>query len=298
VFAARLAKPVKQSDLLDAIVTAFASPSGPHHVRTHATHRRHRASTRSMRVLVAEDNRTNQKLIEALLKQKGHHVSMVGNGREAAARASKRSFDVILMDVQMPEMSGLEATAAIREHEGSTGRHTPIIALTARAMAGDREEYLAAGMDGYVSKPLRPDELFSTIDALCAPRDGKKRATRARVRESSGAVDRAVLVEAFGGRPQLVKEVIDVFLEDATGMMARLRDATRAQDASEVAAAAHAIKGSAGLFSQGQAYDTARRLEQLARAGDLTTVDAACTEVEGHLSALMAELRALGDTLK
>jgi len=298
VFAARLAKPVKQSDLLDAIVTAFASPSGPHHVRTHATHRRHRASTRSMRVLVAEDNRTNQKLIEALLRQKGHRVSMVSNGREAAARAAKHPFDVILMDVQMPEMSGLEATAAIREHEGSTGRHTPIIALTARAMAGDREEYLAAGMDGYVSKPLRPDELFSTIDALCAPRDGKKRATRARVRESSGAVDRAVLVEAFGGRPQLVKEVIDVFLEDATGMMARLRDATRAQDASEVAAAAHAIKGSAGLFSQGQAYDTARRLEQLARAGDLTTVDAACTEVEGHLSALMAELRALGDTLK
>ena len=166
IFVATLVKPVKQSELLDAIVTAFAAPDAAARRRRAKPARRSRRGARALRVLVAEDNPTNQKLVSALLDQQGHHVSIVGNGRLAVERAAQEPFDIILMDVQMPEMSGLEATAAIREAERQTGRHIPIVALTARAMAGDREQCLAAGMDAYVSKPVRADELFSAIDAI------------------------------------------------------------------------------------------------------------------------------------
>ena len=165
MFVATLVKPVKQSELLDAIVTAFAAPDAARRQRTRPASRSRRAA-RALRVLVAEDNPTNQKLVSVLLDQQGHHVSIVNNGRLAVERAAQEPFDLILMDVQMPEMSGLEATAAIREAERHTGRHIPIVALTARAMAGDREQCLAAGMDAYVSKPVRAEELFSAIDAI------------------------------------------------------------------------------------------------------------------------------------
>ena len=164
-FVATLVKPVKQSELLDAIVTAFAAPDG----RPGAGVRNRRASRRAapaLRVLVAEDNPTNQKLVSVLLDQQGHHVSIVNDGRLAVERAAQEPFDIILMDVQMPGMGGLDATAAIREAERRTGRHIPIVALTARAMAGDREQCLAAGMDAYVSKPVRAEELFAAIDAV------------------------------------------------------------------------------------------------------------------------------------
>jgi CheY-like chemotaxis protein len=248
-----------------------------------------------MRVLVAEDNATNQKLIKALLKQRGHRVSLVADGRQAVARATRQKFDIILMDVQMPEMSGLEATAAIREHELATGRHTPILALTASAMTGDREACLAAGMDGYVSKPLKPDELFSTMDALSGPiaSSNAPATAPAPASEPPRTVDLDVLLAGFGGNRRLVNEVVDVFLEDAPAMLTRLRDAARTRDTTQLAEAAHAIKGSAGLFSQGAAYQSARRLEHLVKSGDLTKVDAACADVEADVAQLMAELRHL-----
>jgi CheY-like chemotaxis protein len=243
-------------------------------------------ATRPLNILVAEDNLTNQKLIDTLLQQRGHRVRMVSDGRQAIDVAAQENFDIILMDVQMPGVSGLEATAAIREREQSTDRHTPILALTASAMAGDREACLAAGMDGYVAKPLRPDELFATIDSLCTAPDS-----------GNFAVDLDALLAGFGGSAPLVREVVDVFLEDAPAMLTRLRQAARVRDAHELAAAAHAIKGSAGLFSLGRAYLSARRLEQQARTGDVTTVDAACADVEADVSQLLAELRVLRDGL-
>ena len=298
MFAATLVKPVKQSELLDAIVTAFAEPvGGVRRVRTKP--RRSRRPARVLRVLVAEDNPTNQKLVSALLDQHGHHVTIVSNGRLAVERAAQESFDIILMDVQMPEMGGLEATAAIREAERDTGRHVPIVALTARAMAGDREQCLAAGMDAYVSKPLRADELFATIEAMAgtpppavpsppAPSSGQT---------SSGAVDLSGLLAGFAGRADLVKEVIDVFLADAPAMLTRLNEAARTSNAADLAAAAHALKGSAGLFSLGEAYDRARTLELRARGGDITAVDRDCEEIERSVSRLMTELKELRDRL-
>jgi CheY-like chemotaxis protein len=114
--------------------------------------------------LLVEDNAINQTLALRLLQKRGYVVAVAGNGREALAALEKEDFEVVLMDVQMPEMDGFEATAAIRERERSSGRHTPIIAMTAHALKGDKERCLSAGMDAYTSKPIRPEELFATIE--------------------------------------------------------------------------------------------------------------------------------------
>jgi CheY-like chemotaxis protein len=256
-------------------------------------------------VLVAEDNATNQKLLSAMLDQQGHHVTIVDNGRLAAEHAARDTFDIILMDVQMPEMSGLEATTAIREKERGTDRHIPIVALTARAMAGDREQCLAAGMDAYVSKPVKAEELFATMEALfgsAVPQETAPAAMPDAEAHAPGAttaarIDPAALLDAFGGRASLVMDVIDVFLTDAPEMLTRLQTAAHAGDASALAAAAHAIKGSAGVFVQGEAYARARDLEHRARAGEAIDARRAFDEVNTSVSELMRELRALRSAL-
>ena len=307
-FVATLVKPVKQSELLDAIVTAFAAPDAAARRSRARPARRSRRASPALRVLVAEDNATNQKLVEALLDQQGHQVSIVNNGRLAVERAAQEPFDIILMDVQMPVMSGLEATAAIREAERHTGRHIPIVAITARAMAGDREQCLAAGMDAYVSKPVQAEELFAAIDAMAGSRTPaarpaeparpeQRRGTPSPDQKQAGSVDRSALLAGFGGRGDLVKQVIDVFLTDAPVMLARLNEAARAANAADLAAAAHAIKGSAGLFAKGEAYDDARALELRARGGDVSAADRACQDIERSVSRLMTELAGIRDTL-
>jgi two-component system, sensor histidine kinase and response regulator len=297
-FAATLTKPVKQSDLLDAIVTTFAAPgratAEPRARRPRGAARTNIRKSHALRVLVAEDNATNQRLVLALLRQRGHEVTVVGNGRQAVDTSAAQPFDVILMDVQMPELGGLEATAAIRARERDREGHVPIIALTAHAMTGDRERCLAAGMDGYVSKPLRPQDLFSAIDMFCAPSsDSRAAAVTASSSEPAHEVDRAALVASFGGKAALVADVAGVFLADTPAMLERLRTAARAGDAGQVAAAAHAIKGAAGLFSQGKAFECARRLEKVARAGDLSSLDAVCADLETAVSSLTDELRGM-----
>jgi two-component system sensor histidine kinase/response regulator len=127
-------------------------------------------SSAHLRVLLAEDNAVNQRLAMRLLEKRGHRVTVAGNGREALEALEKEKFDLVFMDVQMPEMDGLEATAVIRENEKSSGRHQPIIALTAHAMKGDREKCLAAGMDGYLTKPIRPPELEEILEEYVARR--------------------------------------------------------------------------------------------------------------------------------
>jgi two-component system, sensor histidine kinase and response regulator len=125
-----------------------------------------REESEPLRVLLAEDNAVNQHLTRKLLEKRGHTVAVAGNGREALTLLEKQSFDLVLMDVQMPEMDGFEATAAIREREKRTSEHLPIIAMTAHAMKGDEERCLGAGMDGYVAKPINAEDLFKVIAAV------------------------------------------------------------------------------------------------------------------------------------
>jgi signal transduction histidine kinase/DNA-binding response OmpR family regulator len=164
--AAYLTKPVRRSILLDALLAVLAeptsSPQQPALVTRHSVRERQRA----LRILLAEDNAVNRLLAVRLLEKWGHSVVVAGNGHEALAALEAGGYDVVLMDIQMPEMSGVEATAEIRKTERETGRHLPIIALTAHAMRGDREHYLAAGMDGYLTKPIRAAELYETLEGL------------------------------------------------------------------------------------------------------------------------------------
>jgi signal transduction histidine kinase/DNA-binding response OmpR family regulator len=167
---AAISKPVSQSRLLETLVQVLSQRSDTN-ARDNARELvldELPAMSKQLRILLAEDVPENQELAVALLEQWGHSVVVAGNGREAVQKLDGRSFDLILMDVQMPEMSGLEATAVIRQREHHKGIHTPIIALTAHAIRGDRERYLAAGMDGYVSKPIRPSLLLREIEATVA----------------------------------------------------------------------------------------------------------------------------------
>jgi len=175
--AAYLVKPIIPSQLLDAILIilgnakqATEAPQPPQASQPQAarliTQHTLRETQRTLRILLAEDNPVNQRLASRLFEKRGHSVVIVGNGRAAVEAFAKQAFDVIVMDVSMPEMDGLEATAAIRATEKTAGGHVPVIAVTAHAMKGDREKCLAAGMDGYVAKPLQPKELFGLIEAL------------------------------------------------------------------------------------------------------------------------------------
>jgi signal transduction histidine kinase/DNA-binding response OmpR family regulator len=168
--AAYLSKPVEQSDLLQCISRVLPDMAFDSPVVSLIT----RHSLREARILLADDSLVNQRLATRLLEKAGHSVVVASNGREAVAALEEELYDVVLMDVEMPIMSGLEATATIRKSEMLNGRHIPIIAMTAHAMKGDRERYLAAGMDGYVSKPIQPKELYdalenATTDFVCAP---------------------------------------------------------------------------------------------------------------------------------
>jgi two-component system, sensor histidine kinase and response regulator len=161
-----LTKPVRQSLLLEAVLSVLATSERPLAHPAVVTRHSLNEAHRSLRILVAEDNAVNRQLVTALLGKRGHTVVTVVNGREAIAALAEGAFDIVLMDVQMPEMDGLEATAAIRKLEAVTGAHVPIIALTAHAMKGDREICVAAGMDEYLSKPINPKQLFALIESL------------------------------------------------------------------------------------------------------------------------------------
>jgi two-component system sensor histidine kinase/response regulator len=286
--AACLTKPVKQSDLLETILALTGPegrPVGPAEPPPAVPRRRR------LRVLIAEDNAVNQKLVVTLLRQRGHRVVAVSTGREAVEHAATGRFDLVLMDVQMPEMGGLEATAAIRDRERSTGGHVRIVAMTAHAMSGDRERCLEAGMDGYLAKPLRADELIAAVEeGTGRPADGAPDHAGDDAARPAPRVDEVALLAAFGGQRALLRDVIDVFLTDSRTRLEEMRHAARARDATALAAGAHSLKGSIGLFLGGDAFDAARRIERDARAGDLTGAEEACADLERQTSALAEAL--------
>jgi CheY-like chemotaxis protein len=170
--AAYLLKPIRQPELREAIARVLGKneQEGAIPLVTRFSLQQRREPPAFLRVLVAEDNPVNQRLAVRLLEKRGHRVQVAVNGREALQALDRDEFDLVLMDVQMPEMDGVEATAAIREKEKGSGLHLPIIALTANAMKGDREKYLASGMDGYLAKPIRPLELDELLASQIARR--------------------------------------------------------------------------------------------------------------------------------
>jgi CheY-like chemotaxis protein len=280
---AHLTKPVKHSDLLDAIATLVAA-RGP---REKPRVERARAAKR-LRILLAEDNAVNRRLASSILRKRGHQVVTAETGRQAvraaARRPTGRSFDIVLMDVQMPEMSGLEATAAIRERERRSGTHVPIVAMTAHALPADRERCLQAGMDGYLAKPIHADELVAAVERFGG-------GTSAPAHDVQ-VFDQAAALRIAGGDRRLLGDVARLFLEDWPGRARALRRAVAAGDAGAVRAIAHAIKGAVAALGAGAARDAALALETMARAPAPDGLDALRAALEQRVDELVRTLRA------
>ncbi len=291
--ASYLIKPVKPSELFEAIVNSVDLVVRSHRPSTVPSKRPGPAVARSrlrpLRLLLVEDNATNQVLALLLLEREGHTVQTARNGREALAILETQAFDAVLMDVQMPEMDGFEATSQIRERERATGEHVPVIAMTAHAMKGDRERCLAAGMDAYVSKPIRMVELNSALATVlpsachasehanqerpfddAEPPAAGTASTREPGERLSHVLDRQALLQRFGGREDRLRTVIRIFQDEAKSLMGNLRAAIAAGDAGRLGHAAHSLKGAVGVFGATEAADAAFALESIAETGELT----------------------------
>jgi two-component system, sensor histidine kinase and response regulator len=286
-----LTKPLKQSELFDVIVSAIGQPEGE---RPPALQRRKRSQPgqRRLQVLVAEDNQVNQLVATRIFEKLGHQVTVVGNGREALAAVQAGKFDLIAMDVQMPEMDGLDATAAIRAWEKTASTHIPIIAMTAHAMKGDRERCLAAGMDGYASKPIRLRELDQAIAQLISPLTSAK-VSVPEADQAGGVINHAALLEGVDGNRRLLRELVRLFLADCPRRLAEIKEAIRRSDAGALGRAAHTLKGSVGNFATKNAFAAAQRLELMGSGGDLNAAGEACMTLESELALLSEELRRL-----
>jgi two-component system sensor histidine kinase/response regulator len=243
-------------------------------------------AVRPLRILLAEDNAVNQRLASSLLERRGHTVTVAANGREALAAIDQQSFDVVLMDVQMPEMGGFEATAAIRAKEHAFTTRQRIIAMTAHAMKGDRERCLAAGMDDYLTKPLDSRQLYAIVEAL--PDEPWRRGPIEPVRP---AISDEVLARV-GGDHQLLAEISRLFVDDAPQHLQRIRTALDARDSGSLRRAAHALKGAAANFDADKVVETARVLEEMGRTGDLTGHERAWLEITAQVESLLSTLRA------
>jgi two-component system, sensor histidine kinase and response regulator len=297
--ASYLTKPVRQSTLFDAIATAI----GPAEVLPVAPAAAPASvgqdhGVRPLQILLAEDNPVNQMTATTMLEKLGHAVVVADNGRQAMDKISEQKFDVVFMDVQMPEMDGVTATGEIRKREQVTGRHIPIVAMTAHAMKGDKEKCLEAGMDDYVSKPIRRKDLADVIARIVerflteAPANGESAAASATdANEGSRMIlDEESLLEECDNDKALLSRMVEIFDRDARERLPRLREAVRAGTAEAVKQEAHALKGGIGTFYAKAAYDTAYALEKMGADGNLSNAQATLQTLESQLQSLRQKL--------
>jgi CheY-like chemotaxis protein len=237
------------------------------------------SSPRRLSVLLAEDTLANQRVIGALLEKRGHRVTITANGREAVAAFEKSKFDVILMDLQMPELDGYGAVAAIRALEQASGAHTPIIALSAHSTDRDRRACLDATMDAYLAKPIDVEALVAAIESSgtrLRPSPADRAAGNGGLVEEPELVvlDLQSTIRRLGGSEELLKEFIDVFKEESPGLLGELRAAIAAGDFSAAARAAHSLRGLAANFDATSVTEPASWLEKAAQKHDLAEADA------------------------
>ncbi|MBX3231209.1 MAG: response regulator [Labilithrix sp.] len=267
------------------------------------------ATLRPLELLVAEDNPVNRTLMTRFLEGEGHRTVLVGNGRQALDALETRSFDAVLMDIQMPEMDGFAAATAIREREKKTGTRTPLIAVTAHAMKGDRDRCLAAGYDGYITKPVSFTELLGTLAAVLPdsmrllekpaappvktvappPRTVRERG------EDTGFDERAALARV-GGDAELVRELVSVFVAEAPGWLAELAAAAKAKDGAALSNVAHKVKSAADTCGVRGGFAAAAALEKLGKDTTLdpARVDESVAALREAIDAALPAMRALG----
>ena len=255
------------------------------------------------RILLAEDSLVNQRVAVGFLTKWGHQVVIANHGREAVEHWRREPFDVVLMDVQMPEMNGYDATAAIRREEQGTGRRTPIVAMTAEAMKGDREHCLAAGMDDYLSKPIDAESLFRVVAsfpakvlAAAAPAlvaeqvtVPAKAATPANIEPSSDhdVIDWDAARKNTGNDAKLLDELVHIFLDECPHTMTEIRQAIATSDAVLLRRSAHTLKGSAAIFGAQPVVDAALRLEMMGRENNLASAADGLERLESRTTRLL-----------
>ena len=312
-------KPVLQSELLKLILVATGvrdAEVSPSETRSFGS------PCPPLKILLAEDGEVNQKVAVGLLQQHGHDVSIANDGQEAVQALQQQAFDLVLMDIQMPNMDGHEATRMIREQEQGNGRYTPIVAMTASAMKGDREKCLQVGMDGYVSKPIDPELLFDVMNQ-CVPRlrirdlehgdahversDNELQNDREDTGKSSessatdeligdaekSAIDLQAARALCGDDDQQLRDLAKTLLDESTSLMDEIRCAAASLDLETLCARAHSLKGAVSVFGAAEAVAAAKGLERLGIDGKLDAIPAALEKLEQQASLLTDALRRL-----
>jgi CheY-like chemotaxis protein len=252
-----------------------------------------RERRRSFRVLLAEDSPINQKLAVRLLARRGHDVTVVDDGRKAVSAFRDGEFDIILMDIQMPELDGFGATTEVRALEAGSSQHIPIVALTAHAMAGDEARCLAAGMDAYVSKPFRPEELFVAVEQLAGNDRAVAVTTDSPEEDDVVVFDHAEAMAQFGDDPAFLAEIINIFIEESAELEAEGNAALDAGDLDALGRVAHRLKGASGQMTAEQARQAAYEIEMAAKVGDEDGIDVLWKELGEALARIRVVLTEL-----
>ena len=285
---AYLNKPVKESDLLEAIMAVISESGKKKEGRRLVTRHTLRERRHELRILIAEDNPVNQKLARRMLEKRGYQVSVAGDGNEAVAALEKDRYDLVLMDLQMPELDGIGATIAIRSRENRSGEHIPIIAMTAHAMEGDREKCLRSGMDSYISKPMKAGELYTVIDKVIGLGEDYEQQAEGTADGRAHGIDFPAALEAVGGDKELLAELIELFLDDFPSQLAEMKQAVKKGDAETAAARAHSIKGAAGNLAFKGVQELAIEVEKMGISGNLKGVARLLDDLDAELEGMKA----------
>jgi PAS domain S-box-containing protein len=286
---AYLTKPVTHNELLDAVRLVTSERMHPEVLVTKHWLRERRPR---LRLLLADDSPTNRMLAVRLLEKRGHSVTSVEDGLKAVEAVQESSFDVVLMDVQMPELDGLEATQIIRQWEGGKSR-IPIVALTAHAMESDRQRCLDAGMDAYVSKPFSADELYATVEQLVGTMTRPNPDFGSSEPANDPVIDRREALELVEGMTDLLQEMAQLFLDEYPDLHKKISDGIKEGDLSIPRDLSHRIKGTVGLFAARGPFEAAQRMNDLGKAGDFDGLAEAWRGLDVHMQRLLPELEAL-----
>lgn len=241
------------------------------------------SETASLRILVVEDNLINQKVIVRYLEKQGHHISLANNGEEGLQALTAESFDIVLMDIQMPRIDGLEATRILRERERGTSEHMPVIAVTAHTAQVDRDRCFEAGMDAFLPKPIRSGELFELIDSVLEANGHN--------RQQASLVDFDMLITEFGGDRGFLEECVQLFFEESRSLLSSVEDAVDSRDDHELHYAAHALKGTLRQFTNKYPTLIAQEIEDMGSAGETADAEQKLIELKVAMDQLVGELR-------
>jgi CheY-like chemotaxis protein len=292
-----LVKPVRRSDLRDAIARTLGSQHHelPSEEVTQGLQKATRQAGLSLKILLAEDNQVNQRLATRLLEKRGYEVTVVDNGREALDALARSAFDLVLMDVQMPVLDGIEAVMEIRLNETGKPFHQRVVALTAHAMKGDEERCLAAGMDGYLSKPIRQQELDGILDSYFPGLREPSASELLKVQMPADFVDEAVLLDRVGGDRAFLSELTELFRIEYPRQLSYARQALAEENSDGVMQAAHALRGVLANLAATGPSETGATLEEIGNSGDLSMAGPTLDRLEEELQSVLRTLESFCD---